>query len=216
MSCDSRRGRPMSLDVYLLCLAAVAVFFAFPPDASQLLIISNSIRYGLKRSAFTIAGDLTANWIQMAAAAFGLAAIIATSAGAFALIRWIGVAYLVWIGLRLTMPSEKSVDASRTGPRPPVSAGLRHLDGESLRGRVFRRAFPTIHRSHGAGNSATPCAWRGISGDRWRDPAALGLARRPRRERAETPLVRAFEPDLRRMMIGAAALLGSRDLQPQT
>lgn len=91
----------MALETYLIYLAAVAVFFATPPDTSQLLVISNSVRHGLRRSAHTIAGDLTANALQMTAAAFGLAAIIATSASAFVWIKWLGVAYLVWIGVQL-------------------------------------------------------------------------------------------------------------------
>ncbi|MGI9508670.1 MAG: LysE family translocator [Geminicoccaceae bacterium] len=107
----------MTLEVYLIYLAAVGVFFASPPDTSQLLIVSNSIRYGLKRSAFTIAGDLTANSLQMTCAAFGLAAIIATSASAFVWIKWIGVVYLAWIGIQLFRSKEKAmgVDASELG-----------------------------------------------------------------------------------------------------
>ncbi|SEK52769.1 Threonine/homoserine/homoserine lactone efflux protein [Roseovarius nanhaiticus] len=101
----------MSLETYLLYLAAVAVFFATPPDTSQLLIISNSIRHGVRRSLWTVFGDLSANAIQMTAAAFGLAAIIATSATAFALIKWLGVAYLAWIGLQLILSKESSMDA---------------------------------------------------------------------------------------------------------
>ncbi|MEX0370465.1 MAG: LysE family translocator [Tateyamaria sp.] len=93
----------MSAETYLLYLAAVAVFFATPPDTSQLLIIANSMKHGLRRSVWVIAGDLSANVIQMTAAAFGLAAVIATSAAAFALIKWLGVAYLVWIGLRMML-----------------------------------------------------------------------------------------------------------------
>ncbi len=107
----------MTLDVYLLYLAAVGVFFASPPDTSQLLIVSNSIRYGLKRSAWTIAGDLTANAIQMTCAAFGLAAVIATSASTFIWIKWIGVAYLAWIGIQIfrSKGSASGVNASDTG-----------------------------------------------------------------------------------------------------
>lgn len=97
----------MALETYLIYLAAVAVFFATPPDTSQLLIISNSVRHGLRRSAFTIAGDLAANTFQMTGAAFGLAAIIATSASAFLWIKWLGVAYLVWIGLQLILSREQ-------------------------------------------------------------------------------------------------------------
>ena len=109
--------RQVTLETYLIYLAAVGVFFASPPDTSQLLIVSNSIKYGLKRSAFTIAGDLTANGIQMTCVAFGLAAVIATSASAFTWIKWIGVAYLAWIGIQLFRSTEKTVgvDASDTG-----------------------------------------------------------------------------------------------------
>lgn len=111
----------MAWELYLLYLAALGVFFATPPDTSQLLIISNSIRHGMRRSAFTIAGDLTANCLQMAAAAFGLATVVAASADAFQWIKWIGVAYLAWIGLCLLLaeqgPREVAANASGTAFR---------------------------------------------------------------------------------------------------
>lgn len=111
----------MQLETYLVYLAAVAVFFATPPDTSQLLLISNSIKHGLRKSVFTIAGDLTANCLQMTAAAFGLAAIIATSANVFVWVKWFGVAYLVWIGLQLILskeqPNEVAANASGTSFR---------------------------------------------------------------------------------------------------
>ncbi|MGC1428911.1 MAG: LysE family transporter [Albidovulum sp.] len=119
----------MPMDTYLLYLAAIAVFFATPPDTSQLLIISNSIRHGLRKSAYTVAGDLTANCLQMTGAAFGLAAIVATSAGAFALIKWLGVAYLMWIGLQLIMSKPATTDIKATS--------------SSARFRLFRQGFVT-------------------------------------------------------------------------
>ena len=69
----------MSIETYLSYLVVVLVFFATPPDTSQLLIISNSLRHGVKKSMATVAGDLSANTIQMTAAAFGLAAAISVS-----------------------------------------------------------------------------------------------------------------------------------------
>ena len=119
----------MALETYLLYLAAVAVFFATPPDTSQLLIISNSARHGLRRSAYTIAGDLTANSLQMTAAAFGLAAVIATSASAFLWIKWIGVAYLIWIGVQLI----------RSGSQKNEVAA--NVSGQSF--RLYRQGFIT-------------------------------------------------------------------------
>lgn len=106
----------MTIETYFLYLAAVAVFFATPPDTSQLLIISNAMRHGLRRSLWTIFGDLSANALQMSAAAFGLAAIIASSATAFMVIKWAGVAYLAWIGLQL-MRTRADTDA-QTAAQP--------------------------------------------------------------------------------------------------
>lgn len=102
----------MQMETYLIYLVAVGVFFATPPDTSQLLIISNSIRHGLRKSVYTIAGDLTANCVQMTGAAFGLAAIIATSATAFIWIKWLGVAYLAWFGLQLILSKSQDLEAS--------------------------------------------------------------------------------------------------------
>lgn len=119
----------MPIETYLVYLLAVGVFFATPPDTSQLLIISNSIRYGLRKSLLTIAGDLTANCIQMTAAAFGLAAIIAASASAFLWIKWLGVAYLVWIGVQLMRTKETTSYVSA------ASSGMSF--------RLFRQGFVT-------------------------------------------------------------------------
>lgn len=119
----------MALETYLVYLAADAVFFATPPDTSQLLITSNSAKHGLRRSAYTIVGDLTANSLQMTGAAFGLAAIIATSASAFTWIKWLGVAYLVWIGVQLILSTEQPNDVEA------------NASGQSV--RLFRQGFVT-------------------------------------------------------------------------
>ncbi|MEP2030649.1 MAG: LysE family translocator [Paracoccaceae bacterium] len=119
----------MALETYFIYLAAVAVFFATPPDTSQLLIISNSVRHGIRQSAFTIAGDLAANCLQMTGAAFGLAAIIATSASAFIWIKWLGVTYLIWIGIQLIRSKDHAADVNA------------NESGQSF--RLFRQGFVT-------------------------------------------------------------------------
>jgi len=91
----------MTWETYILFLAAIAAFFATPPGPSQLLMMSHSLQHGTKGASWTVFGDLLANSFQMMAAAFGLAVLIATSAQAFILIKWLGVAYLAWIGFWL-------------------------------------------------------------------------------------------------------------------
>lgn len=111
----------MTIETYLTYLIAVAAFFATPPDTSQLLIVSNSIAHGLHRSVNTILGDLTANAIQICATAFGLAAVIASSGNAFLWVKWLGVAYLVWIGIQVFRSSRSAI--GNDGEAPFASSG---------------------------------------------------------------------------------------------
>ena len=129
MGSSKRKAAGMSIETYLIYLGVLAAFFVTPPDTSQLLIVSNALRHGLRRSTATIAGDLTANSLQMTAAAFGLTAIIATSADAIWFIKWVGVAYLAWIGLRLML--------SKDPASGPAAAGQARL------GVLFRQGFLT-------------------------------------------------------------------------
>ena len=48
----------------------------------------------------------------MSAAAFGIAAVIAASAEAFQVVKWLGVAYLAWIGLRLIFSTSRDAHAA--------------------------------------------------------------------------------------------------------
>ena len=71
------------------------------PGPSHLLMLSNSAAYGFRRSLATGAGDLSANGLQMLAAGLGLAALISAYAPALQIIKWAGVAYLIFMGVRM-------------------------------------------------------------------------------------------------------------------
>jgi threonine/homoserine/homoserine lactone efflux protein len=109
------------MEIYLAYLATVGVFFAAPPGPSQLLMISNSARHGLRPSLFTAGGDLSANALQMTAAAFGLASVLALSGELLLVVKWLGVAYLVYVGVR----TFRGGAAGPVGTAPAVSR--RHL-----------------------------------------------------------------------------------------
>ncbi|MCB1332050.1 MAG: LysE family translocator [Maritimibacter sp.] len=207
----------MQPDSYLIYLAAVAVFFASPPDTSQLLIISNSIRHGLRRSLFTVLGDLSANVLQMTAAAFGLAAIIATSASAFLWIKWLGVAYLVWIGLRLFLSDtrEDTVAATaRATPRRLFLQGFMTSMANPFAVIFFGALFPQfidpgqavlpqlliLGATYVAVDGAILLLWGWLGGRaaRFLRGRSLGLVNRV----------------CGGLMVAAAALLATKDLQP--
>ena len=105
----------MPLDTWFLYALTVLALMS-TPGPSQLLMLTNSGVHGFTRALSTAGGDLTANALQMLAAGLGLAAIIAASATALTVIKWAGVAYLVWLGLRMirrAKPDDPRVGASR-------------------------------------------------------------------------------------------------------
>ncbi len=95
----------MSFEVWITYVATVLLLMS-TPGPSQLLMLSNSAANGLGRGIITAAGDLTANLLQMLAAGLGLAAIVTASGTALAVIKWLGVAYLVYLGLRMILKAE--------------------------------------------------------------------------------------------------------------
>jgi len=90
----------MTIETWILYVAAVAAMMS-TPGPSQLLMLSNSLAHGFRRSVATAAGDLTANFFQMLLAGLGLAALIAAFDGALTVIKWAGVAYLMFLGLKM-------------------------------------------------------------------------------------------------------------------
>lgn len=106
----------MNFDVWTIYVATVLALMS-TPGPSQLLMLSNSGAHGFRRSLATAAGDLTANALQMLAAGLGLAALIAASGTALAVIKWAGVAYLIWLGLRMIRNAK---------PDDPKLAGAGH------------------------------------------------------------------------------------------
>ena len=87
------------------------------PGPSHLLMLSTSLSNGFGRSLATAAGDLTANVLQMLAAGFGLAAVLSATRYGFAAIKWAGVVYLVWLGVRQILRSLRSEGRASRPPR---------------------------------------------------------------------------------------------------
>lgn len=90
----------MSIDLWLLYLGTVLAFMS-TPGPSHLLMLSNSIANGFSKSTATAAGDLSANLLQMLAASIGLVSILTQFQQVFIFIKWAGVAYLLYLGVKL-------------------------------------------------------------------------------------------------------------------
>lgn len=111
----------MSIEAWLIYVATVLALMS-TPGPSHLLMISNSVANGFSRGLFTAWGDLTANLLQMLAAGLGLAALLLTVEHALTVIKWLGVAYLLWLGIR--MVRRGGAAAGATQPASPKALWL--------------------------------------------------------------------------------------------
>lgn len=85
----------MNIEIWVLYVLTVLALMS-TPGPSHLLMLSNSASHGFKNSLATAAGDLSANSLQMLAAALGLGVLITSSDIALSIIKWCGVSYLIW------------------------------------------------------------------------------------------------------------------------
>ncbi|GAB5379956.1 MAG: LysE family translocator [Aliiglaciecola sp.] len=109
----------MNFDIWLLYVATVLLFMV-SPGPSHLLMVSVGMANGFQKSLATAAGDLCANAIQIALAGFGLAAVVTSSQFGFAVIKWGGVAYLIWIGIKTIRSSFQQQPKSSINPTSPL------------------------------------------------------------------------------------------------
>lgn len=90
-----------------ISFVGTVVIMALTPGPSVLLATANSMKYGTKKTTGTILGDLTANLLQMILASLGLASIVISSGELFQTIKWLGVIYLIYIGINKIVSNPK-------------------------------------------------------------------------------------------------------------
>ena len=83
------------------------VILELSPGADMAFMLGQTVRNGRKAGFAALFGSLVATYFHIAMAAIGLSAVIATSAVAFSIIKWVGVIYLIWLGLQAFKSSKK-------------------------------------------------------------------------------------------------------------
>jgi threonine/homoserine/homoserine lactone efflux protein len=69
------------------------------PGVDLMLITTRTLQHGVRAGLVTAAGSCAGCIVHTLAAAFGLAALLAASAAAFSVIKWLGAAYLAWLAI---------------------------------------------------------------------------------------------------------------------
>ncbi len=116
----------MELSTWLTFFAA-AWAISISPGAGAVAAMSSGLNHGFRRGYFTTFGLVLGIWTQVLVVGAGLGALVAASSTAFLLVKWLGVAYLVWLGI-----------AQWRAPATPMSAKLDDAAAVTRRSMVLR------------------------------------------------------------------------------
>lgn len=90
----------MALHTWLIYLTAV-FGLSLTPGPNGLLALTHGALYGHRRALWTVTGGMLGFVLLMALSMFGLAALLKASVHALLVLKWLGAAYLIWLGIQL-------------------------------------------------------------------------------------------------------------------
>lgn len=109
----------------LLLFVAAGLLLNLTPGPDVLYIVSNALRSGARAGMVAALGITAGVFLHIFAAAVGLTALLVASSAAFTLLKWMGAAYLVYVGVRLLF----------VGPRDAMKLDAHHADCTRARSR---------------------------------------------------------------------------------
>ena len=108
-----------SLSFWLVFVSAV-VALNVSPGPDMMYIVSRSLNQGTRAGVASAIGVCSGALVHAVAAALGLSALFAASALAFTVLKWVGAAYLVYLGVRTILSAGEATAAPAA--RPPATA----------------------------------------------------------------------------------------------
>jgi threonine/homoserine/homoserine lactone efflux protein len=106
----------MTLELYAAFVAAVTLLMLIPgPNVA--LITANSVTHGPRYGLLTVVGACAAMPLQLAMVGLGMTEALSVAGRWFAVLRWAGVAYLLWLGIRAWRAAPRSLADVKAEPR---------------------------------------------------------------------------------------------------
>ena len=105
-----------STHAFAVFVPAALVLLAIPGPA-VLYIIATSVEGGRRHGLLSVAGVHIGSLVHVVAAVAGLSALIVSSAIAFSTVKYVGAAYLVYVGIRKWLERDEPVEAAARPPR---------------------------------------------------------------------------------------------------
>lgn len=112
----------MALETWLIYLLA-SIGLSLTPGPNSLLALTHGALYGARRTLFTIVGGVFGFSALIALAMFGLSALLQASASVLSVLKWVGGAYLIWLGIQLWRSPGLHLELTSQNARPG-NAGL--------------------------------------------------------------------------------------------
>jgi threonine/homoserine/homoserine lactone efflux protein len=100
----------------LALFAAACLAFLAIPGPSVFYVVTRSLVQGRRAGLTSMLGVQAGGLVHVVAAAFGVSALIASSAAAFTVVKYAGAAYLVFLGLRKLLSRDPEVEAEPSAP----------------------------------------------------------------------------------------------------
>ena len=145
----------MSVELYLAFVAASALL-VLTPGPMVAYLVATTLSHGLRHGLMALIGSAAASAVQLAVVVAGLSLILAAAGEAFVWLKWIGVLYLVYLGVKALRepadPLEPALVAQRSARRTVLEAFLVNLTNPKA--LLFHGAFLPLFVSPGA--PATP------------------------------------------------------------
>lgn len=126
----------MGID-HLLLFVAAGLLLNLTPGPDVLYIVTHALRDGARAGVVAALGITAGCFVHIIAAAIGVSALLAASSMAFTALKWLGAAYLVYVGLRLLLaraPREGAASAMSLVACSARSAGATALKGIFFQG----------------------------------------------------------------------------------
>jgi len=136
---------------------SAAVLLNLSPGPDIAFILGQTLRNGRRKGFAAMFGIWTGAGLHVVMAAAGLSAILATSATAFSIVKWLGAAYLIWLGVKMLLSRGDSFVSN--GQPKNLSGGSIYWQGVMVSAlnpkvAIFFLAFLPQFVVEGAGSSA--------------------------------------------------------------
>ncbi|MBJ3776371.1 LysE family translocator [Acuticoccus mangrovi] len=119
--------------------ALTEVLLSLTPGPAVLLVVGLSLRQGLPAGLAATAGVLATNAVYFSLSALGVGALILASATLFTVLKWMGAAYLVWLGVAMMRPLLRHWrEGEAGGAAVDLEAAHRAAPAGGLRKAVWR------------------------------------------------------------------------------